>query len=67
MAMGPCVRRDDSEYLAMCPRLAGTTVDLKLAVEAAGENVDRATVGVIGGVGDQLVIRGQRQYLGVRA
>jgi len=40
---------------------------LKLAVEAAGENVDRATVGVIGGVGDQLVIRGQRQYLGVRA
>src|SRR5439155_13725806 len=36
---------------------------LELAVEAAGEDVDRATVGIIGGVGDQLVVRRERELL----
>ena len=34
---------------------------LELAVESAGDDMHRAAVGVVGGVGDQLVIRGQRQ------
>ena len=38
----------------------------KLAVESPRENMHRAAVGIVGGVGDQLVIRGQRQLFGQR-
>ena len=37
--------------------------ELKLAVEAAGEDVDRAAVGVVGGVGDQLIVGGKGEVL----
>jgi len=35
-------------------------------VESAGENVDRAKIAVVGGVGNQLVVQGQGQLLGQR-
>jgi hypothetical protein len=36
---------------------------LELAVEAAGEDMNRAAVGVVGGVGDQLIVGGQGEVL----
>src|SRR4029453_9390242 len=38
----------------------------KLAVQTSRENMDRATVGVVGGVGDELIIRRHRDRLGER-
>src|SRR5258708_37157026 len=32
-------------------------------MQRARENRDRATIGVIGGVGDQLIVRGEREVL----
>src|SRR5436309_9534334 len=39
------------------------TGDSKLAVESSRENRHRAAIGVVGGVGDELVIGGQRDLL----
>src|SRR5436190_23078731 len=36
---------------------------LKLAVQAAGKNVHRSAIGVIGGIGDELIIRSDGKVL----
>src|SRR5438093_906398 len=43
-----------------------TTEKSKLPVQPSREDMDRAAVGVVGGVGDELIIRRQRDRLGQR-
>src|SRR5215213_1611029 len=48
---GSCFHRDDA---------------LELSVQPPGEYVDRAAVGIVGGIGDELVVRRHRDRLGDR-